>query len=585
MLVEKLNLGSVLKRLFTGDISEIISELLQNSQRGGATNIGFYTDFDSGAMVVADNGNGLVKDAGTPEQFLPLITVALSNYQNHEVAVNQKPMGVGIFSLLAHSAVSNVEIHSNGLALSLDTDKVWNDASFWHENKWRECISKSTTADGFTLIISADKKFCEAFEAKLVNDKALTAVARGYEDYLSCDFNYTKVDVSKPAPSSMMKVLVETQYLGNQLVIGFNQNQYSNMRIINWFGQLIHQPDSFGSLSFYYEVKNGTPLTPISPTRKGLVADKLKNDFDLFIRDQIRAFILKPENREIITPQLLGMMARFDANWFQNDCIYFTASVLSRDFSPSSSEEFEGFRYYHNKILTYNEDLTIFDPEVNHVDEEDGYTVFSNGISTFTETLNRLSPTGEIYIFGIGNKSKTKVQTLFWKSGKADEKIGFFFEKGHFAIGQADQNGEFDISSLEWQPITQNDSVFVFETTVNWDIFSAEDLLVGVSEVKEKYNFLESDAWAVWDNQNDEASEDELSESFRNSIKEAMRRLFDNAVSREIINYSDIRLQFHLEGDEHIAKLEFLENGLNLTTDKGRVIERVWLDHLEKSIK
>ena len=86
-----------IKRAFTGDIHEILSELFGNSQRAGARNAQITTD-DRG-FIYQDDGRGL-RDKSA---FEALLKLGESGW-DQSVEEEQQPMGLGIHSLLWEEA-------------------------------------------------------------------------------------------------------------------------------------------------------------------------------------------------------------------------------------------------------------------------------------------------------------------------------------------------------------------------------------------------------------------------------------------------------------------------------------------------
>lgn len=59
LLVNPHKIRSSIKRLFAGKVTEILSELLQNSQRAGANQVDITTAVDKTSFTYRDNGCGL----------------------------------------------------------------------------------------------------------------------------------------------------------------------------------------------------------------------------------------------------------------------------------------------------------------------------------------------------------------------------------------------------------------------------------------------------------------------------------------------------------------------------------------------
>jgi hypothetical protein len=120
-LVNADRVRSSIRRLFTGEISEILGELLQNSQRARATDVTISTD--AAGFTYADNGHGLL---GGVSGFHTRLTIAESDFDNPTIN-DQNPMGLGIHALLAHEHISTVRFESDTLALTIDIVRWWAD--------------------------------------------------------------------------------------------------------------------------------------------------------------------------------------------------------------------------------------------------------------------------------------------------------------------------------------------------------------------------------------------------------------------------------------------------------------------------
>ncbi len=99
MVNEQMLFSNIIKRLFTGSVREIVEELLQNAQRAGATRVD-VTFPDEDSCLMSDNGHGL---ANGIEDLRAMLVLAESSYQDRAVFENQSPMGIGLYSLIAHA--------------------------------------------------------------------------------------------------------------------------------------------------------------------------------------------------------------------------------------------------------------------------------------------------------------------------------------------------------------------------------------------------------------------------------------------------------------------------------------------------
>lgn len=609
MLVDTTKLSSVVKRLFTGSMKEMLGEILQNAQRAGASRIEFLTDAASGTIIITDDGCGLVKNAGTADQFLPLITIALSGYENAKVA-DQSPMGIGIFSVLAQEKVRVAEVASNHLTLTLPTEAVWTDENFW--TNWETLVEESDFGTGFRLIIKAENSFVTHLENHLqglttpgqAECPGFDSPARGYADLLEITLNGAAVDATNPKKTEKFDIVIaDTEFQGSSIRIGFVGSP--ELSAVNWYGQIIKTGELYSTFfRFYMHVRTGTPLSPMSPTRNGLVKDEKLARLREFVKEKVREFVLDPANRTVLTSEFLQRLGDFDRDWFLNVCPYFSAKLIEHESAPESIDEFESNFYGKGEVCSYDEKITLIEQGVRvilsgntateplrgfHNDliitleetsECEKICHLTYGVSTFAPQIENC------FALLSGNSARLAVKSLWWKPGAAlsDKSRIDFFEKGHYALVDSDISKIADIQKAEWKPVTCANNVFAFENGENWSIDNAEDLIVGVSDnLKDKLDFIEIESWAVWSYSHDDASSETLSDSFRKSLEENKAALFGNAVETDIFDLYKLKYQAGLSHTEEISSIEFIKKdgkpyGIRVTTENGTASEAVWLD-------
>jgi Histidine kinase-, DNA gyrase B-, and HSP90-like ATPase len=88
-LINPVRLRLGIKRAFTGDINEVLSELFQNSARAGARNVQIITD--NQGFLYQDDGRGL-RDRS---DFEALLKLGESRW-DPGVEEEQQPMGLGL---------------------------------------------------------------------------------------------------------------------------------------------------------------------------------------------------------------------------------------------------------------------------------------------------------------------------------------------------------------------------------------------------------------------------------------------------------------------------------------------------------
>jgi hypothetical protein len=97
--------------------------------------------------------------------------------------------------------------------------------------------------------------------------------ARGYHDLLNITINYMIVNTSVPEDTTPSIPLIETSYQNNRLVIGlYGKEGYltQNGIRVNFFGQMI-PVDQYSHFQAYLEVRQGRPVNPMSPSRRGII--------------------------------------------------------------------------------------------------------------------------------------------------------------------------------------------------------------------------------------------------------------------------------------------------------------------------
>lgn len=149
-----------LKVMFT-TTGVVLSELMQNSRRAGATSVQFDFDEATKSLVVTDNGCGI-------DDWRVLLTIADSGW-SEEVMQADRPYGMGFFSV-AFSA-ENILVESRGKAIEFSADDLI--------AKRHIAVLKSefiggtrVTMNGFKLnasmIETALKRFARGFELPVI---------------------------------------------------------------------------------------------------------------------------------------------------------------------------------------------------------------------------------------------------------------------------------------------------------------------------------------------------------------------------------------------------------------------------------
>src|SRR5215510_7789448 len=176
----RLRLG--IKRAFTGDVQEILGEMLQNSIRAGARNVQITAD-DRG-FVYQDDGCGL---RDKPD-FEALLKLGESGW-DQSVEASQNSMGLGIHALLAHEEVESVTFSSNLLSLTINARRWWTDIQYavdWPDNLIRSCFP----VPGMAIGVTCSKALSEQLVNVLTDGwQSYRSPARGYYDLLTITIN------------------------------------------------------------------------------------------------------------------------------------------------------------------------------------------------------------------------------------------------------------------------------------------------------------------------------------------------------------------------------------------------------------
>ena len=113
LTVNESNLVNNLRHAFTRR-SNVLSELMQNARRAGASEIRFTITHDR--LIVEDNGSGI-------DDFSNLLTVATSGW-DIETMKQESPFGMGFLAALY--ACRTIQIQSNGISLEADCQDILN---------------------------------------------------------------------------------------------------------------------------------------------------------------------------------------------------------------------------------------------------------------------------------------------------------------------------------------------------------------------------------------------------------------------------------------------------------------------------
>ena len=523
----RLRLG--IKRAFTGDINEILSEIFQNAARAGARNIRITTD-DRG-FTYQDDGRGLRDES----DFEALLKLGESGW-DQLVEEEEQPLGLGIHSLLAHDEVESVTFSSNLLSLTIDA-RLWWDwqyAAGWRENIRTICFP----APGMNIGVMCAKALTDQL-VKALTDAWLIyrSPARGYIGLLTIKINDTVVNTSVPEDAWPSVPLIETSYQNNRLVIGlYGKEGYATQNGIwvNFYGQMI-PVDQYSRFQAYLEVRQGRPINPMSPSRRGIIKDEALNKLCDFIRDSLFEYFSRTPIEEIDPLALSQFYHDYPAQASNLPC--FVAARRKRYESGDDVSKMTSLSA--PQVLSYENSPLLLADKARVIREDETVDSVEYGLHTFLEL------TGAAYKVLEADESRLDIRHLWWKPGEQIPlPIGWrqiFHKAGQWRLGTEQEPPE------EWREIS-NHVVFTFNDPNNWDVDKV-DFTVGGADPQD---FYQTDAWAGFDPSNDQGrSREEMSESYQASCEREIRNLIGNSVPK---NFSwDDLLRFVPEGEQIIA--------------------------------
>ena len=525
LIVNEKRLPATVKRLFKNSVAEIVGELLQNAQRAGAKEIHFENNQETHTITVRDDGSGVSPDTASWSRILRM---ADSFYENSEVETNQKPMGVGLLSLFALDGVNTVSISSRGRCATIETGLLWESENYWAN--WTDLIRDAPeTVEGFELTVKYDEpeetfsynRLAHKFEHALTKsgDNHFFAAPRGYQDFLKIFLDGKVVDATLPAECVPIgdALLYDGFYENNRLRIGQSANPYRAYAFVVWFGQIIKLNSE---IPFLLEVKSGSPVTPLAPTRVSLVDDGKLSDLRQFVADTIFDALANEDAARKIKPAFVKRLyAAYPARAGKELPV-----CVVREVASPPDRIIESYADYCDlgteKVLSYR------------VIEKEAIEIFESGVSVLTSALRRLpnhfgfspnlppsaekteadeensvaeNPTdmwtetgegaesfavavgGAIRFLVAGNREKLPLKKIYWKPGAVLRSI--FTRAGEFAAVAVDTDPvESDFCAL-------TEPVFVFEYTGNFDIEEIEGLCVGLPVTDESDLLDEAAQW------------------------------------------------------------------------------------------
>lgn len=495
---------SSVRRLFQNDIAECLSELFQNSQRARASRVEITTS--ENGFAYRDDGHGLL---GGVDGFHKLLKIAESRFDNETIG-DQDPMGLGVHALLAHDQIGRVTFASGGYRLTLDTKRWWTDRDYY-TNWFRQLEELLEPVGGFEVAVLADAKLIRSLTEALTRStypRHRTGPAEGYLSYLEITLDGRKVNTNLPQWARIEQPIIETSYQGSRLTIGFDSEYGSRNSSVNWYGQVIEVEHRSG-FKFHLDVRQGRPVNPLSPTRRGLIKDAAYEALIRFVESEVFRFVFDQANRSAVKPEYVAACFHADAERARRESPYIVATELLPLDDPSSLEDLDRRGEY--ELFTYDAAPRLLDNGVTLLLAEGETHEDERGLSSFVKLV------GRCYTLKHGDRGRLKIESLWWKPGKVVR--SFFREPGDWGVSTCGNEPG------AWRPVGRV-PVFSFTDASNWDV-EWVDWTVGTDDT---VAFLRDEAWAGFDPEHDEHDRDEMRNSYGETLDRLTRDLIGNCV-------------------------------------------------------
>jgi hypothetical protein len=295
------------------------------------------------------------------------------------------------------------------------------------------------------------------------------------------------------------------------------------------------QVDHYSRFQAYLEIRQGRPVNPMSPSRRGVIKDEALNNLCDFIRDSLFEYFTLTPVEEIDPLALMQFYHDYPVQASKLPC--FVAARRKRYESGDDVSKMGSL--FAPEVLSYENPPLLLADKTRVVREDGKVDSIEYGLHTFIEL------TGAAYKVLDADESRLDIRPLWWKPGEQIQLPSgcpqIFHKAGQWGLGTEPE------PPADWREI-ENHVVFAFSDPKNWDVDSV-DLTVGGADPQD---FYQTDAWGGFDPSNDQGrSREEMSRSYRESCEREIRNLIGNAVPK---NFSwDDLLRFVPEGEQIIA--------------------------------
>lgn len=495
------------RRLFNGNTTEILHELLQNAQRAGATQV--TIDGHEGVLTITDNGHGI-------NDWIDLLSLGGSNYSNEQVN-HQHPMGIGIHSLLSNEEIRSVLFESNGYSIKIvDVESWWNDRDYYErifDDIDRGYLEPSDVRQGLRITIKATEDVANniLFAASgnpQYNTKHhynTSSIANGYADIFTLYVNGEQIALahSNEAYDDSMLLFTFT-YEGNDV----SCYGHCGRSMVNWYGQEVTLP-THGSFGIYANIRSGRPFDMLAPTRSGVIKNRKWGAFLEVFRGHLHDYVR--HNLHKLTVDQLGRY--FARHQRALELPVFLATPLVENEYLEEDE----FSFLCEEMFPYNDPPHLFHTSLT-IMVEDEWESARPALSTFLPLLREAGYTP--YKFIHGRIESVSIFQVYWKPGDviSHDHGDSFRDPGVWGVGTATREPD------TWFPVS-TPVLAVFDTST-WDIDSAKFIAGGdpITALREWGHLLyesseDEDSWDQWEKTFNDliaslTSEDHISQQF-----------------------------------------------------------------------
>jgi hypothetical protein len=534
-----------IKRLFDGNLTTVIGELLQNAQRSKATLVKFQTL--ATGFSVDDNGHGILGMDG----FKTLLTLGDSKFENTLVKF-QHPMGVGFHALLALENIEKVIVKSGHLKLELDTKKWWTDENYY--NNWEKLISENPFIEGTKIgVWTAEpellgKMLIEAF-------KPDTSIAKGYQGILDITLDGEPVDTSLPHKITEAPLLFSYQDHGATISI-YESNAYwsnQNLHLIRHFGQLLHFPNERKEYYFHIliDITGEAPFDLKAPVRDGVIINERYRQFVSNLEDKLfEVFPTIPASKNYRYLKHL-----YDLNhqrMYDLPYVGIAKPEFSRKETQYISENGEYESQTHHQVVSKSSLPLIVDEAFTY--NIDGQDYDGENIANFIPILNRARL--EPFVITLGNNASVSSAKLVWTAGETfNDEVPYVRKLGKLTL--TTPHGNQDI------PFLETDTVYAVQNASSYLDYS--EFCIGTNN--NPGDVLDKIGMVAYEDDND--APDDARDDFEDELAKGVR-ILKNIAPRPIFEKSSFTRYARHQGltSPKLLSLVFKEDGLATATFK-----------------